>query len=191
LDLIPPALMVVRYLADQRAKVDELAAAADEATRAVEEYVEEHAVEEGLLSEAMDDGKITKVLAAARLREAKRERAERAEIKALEHLISRYDAESKARKAAKDVQAALDLATLQRYGDLTEPDIKQDVLDDKWHATIADRVAGEVESLTLDLVARIQQLGERYARTVADLDAELAELERRVAGHLAAMGVES
>lgn len=51
------------------------------------------------------------------------------------------------------------------------------------------RVAGEVEALTLDLVARIQQLGERYATTVGDLDAELESLEAKVAGHLAAMGV--
>jgi len=51
------------------------------------------------------------------------------------------------------------------------------------------RVAGEVEALTLDLVARIQELGERYAATVADLDAELETLEAKVVRHLAAMGV--
>ncbi len=46
MDLIPPALIVARYFADEQAQVDELDAAAEEATRAVEEYVEEHAVEE-------------------------------------------------------------------------------------------------------------------------------------------------
>ena len=58
MDLIPPALIVARYFADEQAKLDELTAAAEEATRAVEEYVEEHAVEDGLLAEAMDDDKI-------------------------------------------------------------------------------------------------------------------------------------
>lgn len=63
------------------------------------------------------------------------------------------------------------------------------MLDDKWQATIVRRIAGEVEALTFDLVARIQQLGERYASTVGDIDAELDRLEAKVAGHLADMGV--
>jgi len=190
MDLIPPALVVARFFANERVNVDELNVAADEAIRAVEEYTEEHAVEDGLLAEAMDDGKVNKVLASGRLREAKRESADQDEIKALEHLIDLYNRELAAKKAAKGAQAALDVATLKKYGDLTEPEIKQLVLDDKWHATIAARIASEANSLTRKLVERIQQLGERYAETVGDLKAELAELERRAARHLAAMGVE-
>jgi type I restriction enzyme M protein len=83
----------------------------------------------------------------------------------------------------------LNLVTLNRYGDLTEPDIKQLVLDDKWHATIRTRVAAEVDSLTLSLVGRIQELGERYDQTLGDLDANLAELDSRLSANLADMGV--
>jgi type I restriction enzyme M protein len=81
--------------------------------------------------------------------------------------------------------------TLRKYGDLTGDEVKSIVLDDKWHAAIATKIDGEVNALTLTLVARVQQLGERYAETVGDLDANLEELEAKVAGHLAAMGVES
>jgi len=63
------------------------------------------------------------------------------------------------------------------------------VLDDKWHAAIAKGVINVVNSLTLGLVARIRQLGERYAETIGDLETELAKLESTVAGHLANMGV--
>jgi type I restriction enzyme M protein len=189
MDLIPPALVVARYFADEQAEVDTLNAAAEEAGRAVEEYVEEHAVEDGLLAEAMDDGKISKVLASARLKVARHEGADPEEIKALQHLIKWYNDEAVAKKAAKEAQAELDLATLKKYGDLTLPEIKQLVLDDKWHVTTADRVANVVNSLTLALVGRIQQLGERYAETVGALDDQLEQLEARVAGHLAEMGV--
>lgn len=189
MDLIPPALIVARYVADEQAKIDELTAAAEEATRAVEEYVEEHAVEDGLLADAMDDDKISKALIAARLK-AIRTGGDPEEIKALQHVTKLYNAEAAAKKAVKDAQADLDLATLKKYGDLTEDDVKSLVLDDKWQTTVVRRVGGEVEALTLDLVARIQQLGERYAETVSDLDAELEKLEAKVAGHLAAMGVE-
>ncbi|MCD2146510.1 type I restriction-modification system subunit M [Gordonia paraffinivorans] len=188
MDLIPPALIVARYFADEQTAIDNLTAAAEEATRAVEEYVEEHAVEDGLLADAMDDDKISKALVAARLK-AIRTGGDPEEIKALQHTSKLYNAEAAAKKAVKDAQADLGLATLKKYGALTEDDVKSLVLDDKWQATVVRRVAGEVEALTLDLVARIQQLGERYAETVSDLDAELEKLEAKVAGHLAAMGV--
>ncbi|MGY1632217.1 N-6 DNA methylase [Geodermatophilus sp. SYSU D01186] len=191
MDLIPPALIVARYFAAEQAKIDELAAAVEEASRAVEEYIEEHAVEDGLLADAMDDDKVSRALVAARLRSAKREKSDADEIQALEHVLGLYDAEAAAKKNVKEAQAKLDLATLKKYGGLTEDDVKALVLDDKWKAVALQRVTGELQALTLDLVARIEQLGERYAATVSDLDAELDKLEAHVADHLAAMGVEA
>lgn len=190
MDLIPPALIVATYFADDQGALDELAAAAGDASRALEEYIEEQAVEDGLLADAMDDDKISKALAAARLRIARREGSDPDEISALERLIELYDAEAGAKKDVKEAQAKLELTVLKTYGDLTEEDVKTLVLDHKWKAVVLRRVADEVEALTLDLVARIEQLGERYAATVEDLDAELDELEARVSKHLARMGVE-
>jgi type I restriction enzyme M protein len=189
MDLIPPALMVARYFADEQAKLDELTAASQEATRVVEEYIEEHAVEDGLLADAIDDDKISKALVAARLKAIKT-CGEPGEINALQHAIKLYNADAAAKKSVNDAQAKLDLATLKKYGDLTEADVKTLVLDDKWRDTVVRRVAGEVEALTLDLVARIQQLGERYAETLTDLDAVADLLDSKVVAHLAAMGVE-
>lgn len=190
MDLVPPALVVARYFADEQAKVDDLKAAADEATRAVEEYTEEHAVEDGLLADAMDDDKISKKLVADRLKIAKVEGTDPDEVKALQHALQLYNAETAAKKKAKDSQSELDLATLKKYGDLTETDVKTLVLDDKWQKTLIRRVAGEADALTLDLVARIKQLGERYAETVGELDTEIEKLQTKVANHLSAMGVQ-
>lgn len=168
-----------------------LHAGAEEASRAVEEYIEEHAVEDGLLAEAMDDGKISKILTSTRLKVARHEGTDPEEIKALQHLIRLYNEESVAKKAAKEAQAALDLATLKKYGDLSEPEIKQLVLDEKWAATVRTRVASEANRLTLGLVARIQQLGERYTETADAIHAALEALESKVTRHLTEMGVMS
>lgn len=189
MDMVPPALIVARYFAGEQAKLDELTAAAEEAARVVEEYIEEHAVEDGLLADAMDDDKISKALVAARLKIAKREGSDPDEVKALQQAIRLYDAESAAKKVVKDAQAAVDLATLKKYGDLTKGDVQCLVLDDKWAATVAHRIVGEVEHLTLALVGRIQQLGDRYAETVSSLDSEFASLDAKVTGHLESMGV--
>jgi type I restriction enzyme M protein len=190
MDLIPPALIVARYFAQERGDLDTLIAAIEGASRAVEEYVEEHAVEDGLLAEAMDDDKISKALVAARLRVAKREGSDPDEVATLEHLLKLYDTEAAGKKVVKAVEDELDKKTLAKYGDLSEDDIRTLVLHDKWAATMVSRVSAEVEALTLALVGRIQQLGERYGETVGDLDAVLAKLEAKIEGHLAGMGVQ-
>lgn len=189
MDLIPPVLVVARYFASEQAEVDRLNAEHEEATRAVEEYVEEHAVEDGLLAEAMDDDKLTRSLASARLKIAKQEKSDPEEVRALEHVIKLYDAEAAAKRAAKEAQADLDEATLKQYGRLTESDVKTLVLDDKWLGTLRGRTSDEVQSLSLALVGRTQDLGERYAETIGALVDTLDVLEATVNRHLAAMGV--
>ena len=192
-DLVPPALVVARYFADEQTNVDALRAAAADTSRAVEEYIEEHATEDGLLARAMDDGKISKALAATRLRAVRREglaEVDAEEAEALRQLVRLYDEEAGAKKAVREAQAALDLATFRKYGELDEREIRHLVLDDKWHATIADRVAGVANSLTFTLVGRVRQLGERYAETVGAIDTELEHWGAKVAGHLTAMGID-
>lgn len=190
MDLIPPALIVARYFADEKLEVDELHVRAEAAALAVEEYIEERSGEEGILADAMDNEKITKALAIARLHEVRREvEPDPDEIAALEHLAQLYAAETAAKKAAKEAQAALDHDTLTKYGDVTDADVQQLVLDDKWAAAICERIKSEVNALTLALVLRIQQLGERYAETVGALDAELDEIKAKLVGHLAELGV--
>src|SRR6059036_2836743 len=61
MDLIPPALMVARYFAEEQAAIEALQAKQEVAARALEEFVEENTGEEGLLEDATNDnGKITR-----------------------------------------------------------------------------------------------------------------------------------
>jgi type I restriction enzyme M protein len=189
MDLIPPSLIVARYFPDEQTKVDDLNLAVEAASRAVQEYIEEHGVEDGLLEEAADNGKVTKAGATKRLNLARYEKADQEEIRALQHVINLFNAESVAKSTAKAVQEELDTATFKQYGKVTEDDVRTLVLDDKWRATVVDRVSAEVDALTLTLVRRVQQLGERYAKTVASLDLEVECLEQKVAAHLAQMGI--
>lgn len=189
MDLVTPALIVSRYFAAERAKLDELQLAADDATRAVEGYIEEHATEDGLLAEAMDDEKISKALAATRLREIKSV-GDAEEIAALVHMIKLYSDETAAKKVAKDAQNKLDALTLRKYESLTDADVQELVLDEKWGTRLLAGANGEVSSLTRNLVGRIGTLGDRYAVTVDELDAQLGAIEANVSRHLAAMGID-
>lgn len=101
MDLIPPALIVARYFPDEQTKVEGLAAVSAEASRAVEEYIEEHGGEDGLLSEAMDGDKISRVLVSDRLKKARYEGTDPEEISALQHLLKLYETEAGAKRAAR------------------------------------------------------------------------------------------
>lgn len=190
MDLIPPQLIVARYFAPEATQLDELNAALEAASQSIGEFVEENSGEDGPLADTIEDDKITKALATARLRIAKTEDPESEEVDALTTLIELYDAEAAAKRAAKDATAKLDEKTLAQYGNLTESDIKTLVIEDKWGATISRGIEAELAALIQKLVERLRVLAGRYESTVSDLDAEVAALSAKVASHLATMGVE-
>ncbi|NIL54623.1 SAM-dependent DNA methyltransferase [Streptomyces sp. 2BBP-J2] len=189
MDLIPPEYVIARFFPTEKAELDALMAKHEAASQAVEEYTEEHAVEEGLLWEAVEDDKISKALVQARLRVAKREGAEPEELQALQHVIKLYEAEAAAKKAVKDATAKLDQLALARYPKLTTEDVQSLVIDDKWGGTVRGRIGGEVTALGQALVARLLVLADRYESTVGELEAHVEALTAKVSAHLAAMGV--
>ena len=189
MDLIPPHLVVTRYLADEQAKVEQLAILAEKATRNKEEYLEEHATEDGLLADAVDDkGNVTQRTAKDAWRLASAERDEEA-TQAIEQTLALFKQEAAAKKTAKEAQAELDAAVVAAYGPLSLEDLIALTVDDKWYASVLSRVQTTVNALTLALVNRIEQLGQRYSVTCEDLDSQLAEVDARVLGHLEALGV--
>ena len=71
MDLIPPALIVARYFADEQEVIEMLAAKQAAATSTLEAYIEEHTGEDGWLADAVNDkGNITVSSVKARLVEA-------------------------------------------------------------------------------------------------------------------------
>ncbi|MBR9802817.1 N-6 DNA methylase, partial [bacterium] len=190
MDLIPPALIVARYFAAEQAGIDTLQAKQDEATQALEEYTEEHAVEEGLLEEALNDkGKVTKGSVNDRLKALKNEPDSDEEETALKRCLELMDAESEAKKAVKAAQEKLDVAVLKKYGEHCEDEIKAMAIDDKWFESIQTAIEGEVNRVTQGLANRVKELEERYAATMPGLEEALAAFSSRADGHLKRMGL--
>jgi type I restriction enzyme M protein len=185
-ELIPPSLIVARYFAAEQAKVDALQAKQDEATQALESYLEEHGAEDGLLADAMNDkDKITKVSVAARAKLAN----DADEVKALKQAAKLFNAEAAAKKAVKEVQEALDLNVFNQYPKLTIDEIKTLIVDDKWLATLQANIIAEIERVTQQMANRVKELEERYSTPLPTLAKSVDELSDKVAGHLKAMGL--
>ena len=188
-DLIPSTLIVARYFASEQKAIDALEVARDPVSRKMEEMVEEHGSEDGLLSDAKNDkGKLTKVSAKARLGEIKRDKDAVEERKLLEIYLELAEQEAAAGKAVKDAIKALDTKVIAKYGQLNVDDIKSLVVNDKWLATLTMDVQGELDRVSQKLTGRIKQLAERYATPVNKLADDVEMLTARVDAHLRKMG---
>jgi len=124
----------------------------------------------------------------ARLKEIGRDPDYAEERQALEGysalLDQQADAKARLKAAQEDLEAKLDA----KYPTLTEDEIKTLVVDDKWLATIAATVQGELDRVSQTLTGRIRQLAERYAIPLPQFTAEVATLAARVEEHLKKMG---
>ena len=190
LDLIPPALVIACYFADQQARLETLQAEQETATRKLEEFIEEQDGEEDPLSEVKNvKGKVTKTEIPKRLKALEGEPDSAEEVATLKQCRKLLDAEANAKKAVKGAQAELDQAVLARYFELTEDEIKQLAVDDKWLADIRDAIESEVVRITNQLAGRVRELEERYAEPLPAIEREVQELAAGVAGHLGKMGV--
>lgn len=88
------------------------------------------------------------------------------------------------RTAQEDLEAKLDA----KYPKLKEDEIKTLVVEDKWLATIAKAVQGELDRVSQTLTGRIRELAERYATPLPQLTDQVAALASRLDENLRKMG---
>jgi type I restriction enzyme M protein len=185
-ELIPPALIVAKFFSAEKTAIDELQAKLDASTQELESFIEEHAVEDGLLSEATTDaGKVSKATVTARLKQA----TDADELKALKTVKKLIETEAANKKAVKDAQEALDQQVFDQYPQLTLEDIKTLIVEDKWLATLQGSIKAEIERITQQLANRIKTLEERYSTPMPALVDNVAELSDKVDEHLKKMGL--
>jgi len=188
-ELIPPTLVIARYHAKEQAAIDTLEAQLATLAQQMEEIAEEHGGEGGLLEDAKNDrDKLTKASVAARLKDIRTDRDAADERKVLMEYLTLSDQEADTSAKLKTAQDALITKVAAKYGQLTEDEIKTLVVNDKWLATIAAAVQGELDRVSQTLTGRIRQLGDRYSSPLPKLIDEVDALAARVDAHLKRMG---
>ena len=76
----------------------------------------------------------------------------------------------------------------EQYEKLTEEEIKDILINQKWAQGIYDGVAAAYEQMLTGFTERIAELVDRYGQTLPSLQNEVNELEVAVAKHLEEMG---
>ena len=77
-----------------------------------------------------------------------------------------------------------------KYPTLQESEIKDMVVNDKWHTAIVGGAISAAFDVTVDIELQVTALADRYARRLSDIDASVRDLEEKVNSHLAKMGFE-
>ena len=186
-EIIPPALIVNRFFANEQAQIDALQTILDTSTQALEAYTEEHAVDGGLLEEALNDkGKVTKASVASRQKQT----SDTEECAALKQVKQLIETEAAHKKALKVAQEALDKTVLAKYPLLTEVDNKTLIVENKWLATLETNIVAEIERVTQQLANRVKTLEERYAEPLPALTQSVEALSANVDKHLQKMGLQ-
>jgi len=184
-DLIPKQLIVARYFAKEQDAILALDSQLASTTARLEELEEENSGEEGYFA---DWDKVNKASVAARLKEMKGDKEAKEEISVCNEWLKLSSEKADTKKALEDAEVDLDTKAFAKYSKLTDAEIKTLVVQDKWMATLAAAIHGEMNRISQALTQRVKDLAERYEAPLPQLTDEVAALAARVDGHLKKMG---
>lgn len=88
----------------------------------------------------------------------------------------------------KSKVADLTKKVIEKYGALSEDEVKHLVVDCKWMKAILSRLTDEMTAVTQGIADNVTTLAARYAQTLGAASSEVAELESKVMASLEEMG---
>ena len=184
-DLVPKDLVIGAYFAGEQKALSTLEGELEAAEEAFDTFEEEHSSEGGALTdlEKINKGNVQKAL-----KEAKKTAGAEEEAAVFQECLDLYALRAKLKKDIKTKGVELDTAALSKYQELSPEDIKKLVIEDKWFASLELAVNKEMRGISQRLTERLTELMERYESTLPEIETELAELNKKVRGHLEKMG---
>ena len=185
-DLLPVPIVIDEYFAEKRdlitAAEELLAQNEAQLAELIEEQAENYLDEDNFPDGKMNDGHIKKRI------KALDKKSDAEEFAVLQKYLTLKGDISINKKLIKERKYDLLTALMVKYADLSEEDIKRLVVEKKWFASLGSRLDGEMQRISQCLTSKVSALAERYAQTLPEIDAEIADLEAKVANHLKLMG---
>ncbi|GHT75015.1 type I restriction-modification system subunit M [Spirochaetia bacterium] len=197
-DLIPKVLVVDRLFKAEQKNITDLEAGIESLESELAEIEAEQKTDDGIFDSLGEDDKITKAYlkdlvhsAAESLKDEPDDEDLQMSKKVLDAYIEKTNNLEESKGALKKLEKELDAKLLAKYAVLTEIEVKQLVVDDKWMAAMQKAFGGQVNKIGQNLTRRITELAGRYEDTMPHLVRSVNEWEEKVNGHLAAMGFDA
>ena len=185
-DLLPVPIVIDEYFAEKRDLItaaEELLAQNEvQLAELIEEQAENYLDEDNFPDGKLNDGNIKKRI------KALDKKSDAEEFAVLQKYLTLKGDISINKKLIKERKYDLLTALMVKYADLSEDDIKRLVVEKKWFASLSARLDGEMQRISQQLTSKVSALAERYAQTLPEIDAEITDLEAKVAAHLKQMG---
>lgn len=188
-DLIPKELVIDRYFQTEKETLTKLENTKEQLLAEIAEAEEGYGGEDGLFAEL---DKINKGNAQKRIKVIKAEKDPdlKDELKALEAYVKLHTQLANTNKQIKQAEQELDDKLYEKYPKLSEDEIKQLVVNDKWLTSISAAISSEIDNISQALTKRIKELAERYDTPLPKINSEVETLEATVNAHLQKMGFE-
>lgn len=183
--LVPKSLIIEMFFADSQKAIDELDNIVAIANAELDEMIE-NAEDDPVISEMLNNkGNVDKPELKKKLKDKELDKEDKTILQKLQDLVTRVD---EGAKTLKDLCIALDIKTRNHYPKLTDDQCLELLLERKWYRSLISGVFALYTSVNRSITNRNTELAERYEKTLPELEAEVAEYEARVKGHLEKMG---
>jgi len=193
-DLISGVLLIAKFFESESKFIDSLESELLAVEQQFQEMIDENSGEDGLLIEVIEgEGDKQKIVAKsvkARLKEIGKDVDYADELKVLQNYVVLLDKQAKLKSDLKIAQEDLTEKLSTKYLQLTEKEVKNLVIDEKWITALNASVQKELHRVSQTLTGRISQLSERYGVSLPILIKQLSNISSKVDKHLKKMGKE-
>lgn len=185
-DLLPVTIVINEYFAEKRdlitAAEELLAQNESSLTELIEEQTDNYLDEDNFIDSKLSDTNVKKRI------KALDKNADAEEISILQKYLDLRGDISLNKKLIKERKYDLLTALIVKYANLSADEIKKLVIEKKWFASLDKRLSDEMQRISQQLTSKVSELAERYSQTLPEIDAEINDLEAKVASHLKQMG---
>lgn len=185
-DLLPVTIVINEYFAEKRnlitAAEELLAQKESSLTELIEEQTDNYLDEDNFIDSKLSDTNVKKRI------KALDKNADTEEISILQKYLDLRSDISLNKKLIKELKYDLLTALIVKYANLSADEIKKLVIEKKWFASLDKRLSDEMQRISQQLTSKVSELAERYSQTLPEIDAEINDLEAKVASHLKQMG---
>ena len=191
-DIIPSSLLINKYYSTEQATIESFKDKIVELDQELNEIVGEHGDEEGLLNEVVegedDKRKLKEKTVKTQIKKIVGQEDYREEYDLMEKCVSLFEKKSRAKKELNIAKQDLEDKLVIKYSEITESEIKELVVKNKWLFTIEHAIKEEMDRISQKLTQRIKELAERYETPLPLLNLEVEDLNKKVDEHLKKMG---
>ena len=150
---------------------------------------EEQDPEDDLLELVKNEkGNITKTSVKDRIKAIQNYPDNSEEMALLAELKRLQDQDSALKKLQSKLEKERDERVAQRRAQLTEDMIKSLMVDDKWMISLQTELNSIIDQISYRFSSRLQELVERYAQPLPEIEREVKERSEKVEEHLRQMG---